>query len=131
MNPCEAAHVGWYQSDPAWWLYTAQDPICKVEQATAIRLSTQLDRGLLDPPLPSPIERRPIREAAGYTQEDLARLLHLSRHTISKWEQPAGYIDGRRLAGREPVGVLRQQYAVLLDRLAVLRKLTPRREMRV
>ncbi|MCJ7782137.1 MAG: helix-turn-helix domain-containing protein, partial [Acidimicrobiia bacterium] len=62
------------------------------------------DRGDYDAPLPPPTERRRIREAAGWTQEQVAKELHASRHTISRYERQAGLVNGRRMSGREPSG---------------------------
>ena len=78
--------------------------------------------GGYDASLPSPKERKRIREAAGITQQDLADALadqlddrlNVERTLISRWETPAGYVNGRRLNGREPVGELREQYSDLL-----------------
>jgi hypothetical protein len=75
-------------------------------------------------PLPSPENRRLIRERAGLTQEDLADELFVSRWTVSRWEKPSGYRNGKRMAGREPVGELRKNYSELLRALASLDSLT-------
>jgi hypothetical protein len=69
-------------------------------------------------PLPSPEDRKRIRERAGLTQEDLADELLVSRWTVTRWEKPAGYRSGTRLGGREPVGQLRAAYSALLRELA-------------
>jgi hypothetical protein len=69
-------------------------------------------------PLPSPDNRRLIRERAGLTQEDLADELFVSRWTVARWEKPAGYRNGVRLPGREPVGELREAYSALLKELS-------------
>lgn len=65
-------------------------------------------------PLPDPESRRLIRERAGLTQQDLADELLVSRWTVARWEKPAGYTNGVRLSGREPVGELRKAYSDLL-----------------
>ncbi|WKZ83195.1 MAG: helix-turn-helix domain-containing protein [Acidimicrobiia bacterium] len=117
LKQCGFVSIGWYATDPGWWLRETSRPLTEVEQNAAIRFNTRRQGGRLDPSLPSPLERASIRSRAGYTQQDIARLLDVSRHTVTKWEQPAGYIDGRRLPGREPVGDLREQYASLLSRL--------------
>jgi hypothetical protein len=69
-------------------------------------------------PLPSPDDRRRIRERAGLTQQDLADQLFVSRWTVTRWEKPAGYRNEVRLAGREPVGELRKNYSELLRALS-------------
>lgn len=68
--------------------------------------------------LPSPDDRRRIRERAGLTQQELADELFVSRWTVTRWEKPAGYRNGVRLAGREPVGELRKNYSELLRALS-------------
>lgn len=68
-------------------------------------------------PLPDPESRRLIRERAGLTQQDVADELFVSRWTVTRWEKPAGYRNGLRLAGREPVGPLRMAYSALLRNL--------------
>ena len=47
-------------------------------------------------PLPSPEDRKRIRERAGLTQQDLADELFVSRWTVARWEKPSGI---RRRAG--------------------------------
>jgi DNA-binding transcriptional regulator YiaG len=69
-------------------------------------------------PLPSPEHRKHIRERAGLTQEDLADELCVTRWTVTRWEKPAGYRNGKRMAGREPVGELRKNYSELLRALS-------------
>ena len=71
-------------------------------------------------PLPSPDDRKRIREEAGLTQQDVADELFVSRWTVARWEDPAGYWNGQRSPGREPVGGLRTAYSGLLKELAVL-----------
>ena len=73
--------------------------------------------GEYDAPLPSPVDRKRIRERAGITQQDVADQLHVSRDTVMRWEKPAGYRNGRRLPGREPVGELRKAYSEVLMEL--------------
>jgi len=51
----------------------------------------------------------------------VAEALKVSRHTIAKYEKQAGWVDGERLQGREPVGEIRREYAKVLrnmERLA-------------
>jgi DNA-binding XRE family transcriptional regulator len=89
------------------------------EQEVQARIRTLMRerRGDYDAPLPPPVERRRIREAAGWTQEQVAKELHASRHTISRFEKKAGLVNGRRASGREPSGELRVAYSALLKRL--------------
>jgi hypothetical protein len=75
-------------------------------------------RGLYDPPLPSPKERRRIREEGGVTVQALADAIHVSRWTIHRFERRAGYREGQRLPGREPVGEVRKLYAAALHNLS-------------
>jgi hypothetical protein len=85
---------------------------------------TKFDKGLLDPPLQSPAERRRIRKRVGWTQEwpadvhfDRSRL-RVTRQMVSRWEKPVGYGPGDvRLPGREPTGAKRRAYAALLEAL--------------
>ena len=89
------------------------------ELGLLIRYNTRRSRGDYDVPLPSAAERRRIRKQAGLTQQDVADILYVSRHTVSKWENPAvGYVGNERLPGREPVGEIRRNYARLLQQLA-------------
>lgn len=74
--------------------------------------------GKYDSPLPSPANRKLIRERAGWTQEQVALKIGVSRHTITKWEMPAGRVGDRELPGREPWGELRAEYSKLLIDLA-------------
>ena len=83
-----------------------------------IRLEEKRQRGLLDPPLPPPAERRRIRQAAGWTQNDVADTICVSRHLVFRWEKPVGYDGTRRLPGREPCGKERREYAALLQVLS-------------
>lgn len=74
--------------------------------------------GAYEAPLPDPESRRMIRERAGLSQQDVADELFVSRWTVVRWEKPAGYRDGVRLAGRKPVGELRKNYSDLLRKLS-------------
>ena len=74
-------------------------------------------RGDYDAPLPPPAERRRIREAAGWTQQQVADELHVSRDLIYRFERKAGLIHGRRMSGREPSREVRVAYSALLKRL--------------
>lgn len=65
-------------------------------------------------PLPSPNNRRRLREQAGWTQEDIAQEVFVNRTTVARWETPAGYHNGVRLNGREPTGESRKDYSKLL-----------------
>jgi DNA-binding XRE family transcriptional regulator len=77
-------------------------------------------RGDYDAPLPFPRERRRIREAAGWTQQQVADELHVSRHAVGRFERRAGLVNGSRLPGREPSREVRVAYSALLRRLDVL-----------
>lgn len=59
-------------------------------------------------PLPGPEERRRIRLAAGFSQQDVAEAIGTSRTAIARFEKRAGYIDGMRLPGREARGTRRR-----------------------
>ncbi|MFD9323838.1 helix-turn-helix transcriptional regulator [Streptomyces sp. NPDC060053] len=66
-------------------------------------------------PLPAPAERRRLREAHGFTQEQLAQALRVRRPTVSAWE-----------AGKaEPRQPEREAYGRLLGRLAELHSAAP------
>jgi DNA-binding transcriptional regulator YiaG len=57
---------------------------------TIIRYSGRENEGAYAAPLPPPAERRRIREAAGFTQEELAERIGVSRHSVRMYERPAG-----------------------------------------
>jgi transcriptional regulator with XRE-family HTH domain len=57
--------------------------------------------------LPAPAARRALRELAGLSQDDLARVLNVTRSTVSRWES----------GEREPRPAILYQYVDLLDRL--------------
>ena len=99
------------------WRASASETIS--DQETQARINTMMREldGEYDAPLPPPSERRRIREAAGLTQAKLARKLHVSRHTVGRFERRAGWSKGKRLAGREPSGAVRIAYSELLRRL--------------
>jgi hypothetical protein len=83
-----------------------------------MKLHTRLKRGHLHPPLPPPGVRRRIRREAGVTQQELADLLCVTRHTISRYEKPAGHLlVGETLPGREPVGEIRREYVKALKEM--------------
>jgi hypothetical protein len=82
-------------------------------------------RGDYDAPLPPPSERRRIRVAAGWTQQQVADVLHVSRHAVGRFERQAGLVNGERLSGREPSGEVRVAYSGLLKRLLVDGRHTP------
>jgi DNA-binding transcriptional regulator YiaG len=99
------------------WRASAFETITDEEvQARINTLMRELD-GAYDAPLPPPAERRRLRKVAGLTQGEVADKLHLSRHTISKFERRSGWINGQRLPGREPSGAVRVAYSELLLRL--------------
>jgi len=57
--------------------------------------------------LPDPRSRRFLREQAGLTQTDLARVVSVARSTVAHWE------NGRR----HPRGATLDRYAAVLERL--------------
>ena len=99
------------------WRASAFETITDQEAQARIRTFERERRGDYDAPLPPPAERRLIRETVGWTQQQVADRLHVSRHTISKFERRAGWVRGERLGGREPVGKVRDAYSALLKRL--------------
>ena len=58
--------------------------------------------------LPSPEQRRALRERAGITQADVAKALGVHRITVTRWE------TGQRVPGNKKI----EAYVRLLDRLA-------------
>ena len=84
---------------------------------TILKTLDREHRGDYDAPLPAPVERRRIREAAGWTQQQIADELHISRHTVGRFEKKAGLVNGRRMSGREPSRDVRVAYSELLVRL--------------
>jgi DNA-binding XRE family transcriptional regulator len=85
--------------------------------ASLPRIRARERRGAYAIPLPRPEERRRIRLAAGFTQQDLAEAIGTSRTAVARFERTAGYIDGLRLPGREPSGDTRRRYAEMLGLL--------------
>jgi DNA-binding transcriptional regulator YiaG len=96
------------------WHASASETITEQESQARIRTLTREREGKYAAPLPPPSERRRIREAAGATQKKVADKLHVSRHTVAKFERRAGWVNGRRLPGREPTGAVRSSYSELL-----------------
>lgn len=98
------------------------------EQQSTVRTRTYMRelRGEYTAPLPLPAERRRIREAAGWTQEQVADdlrekgYLRVTRQYAWSFEKPTGWRDGVRLPGREPTGELRAEYSTLLRKLVLL-----------
>jgi hypothetical protein len=101
------------------WHASASEGITEPEMQARIRAFERERRGEYDAPLPPPAERRHIRETAGWSQERVADELHLSRHTVMRFERLAGWRRGQRLPGREPSGDVRVAYSALLKRLLV------------
>jgi hypothetical protein len=97
--------------------------LTRTEIRSFVRWSTKVREGEYEPELPSPAERRRIRLAAGFTQEDVGDMLEVSHDLVYRWEKPAGYLGGRRLPGREPTGERRRAYAQLLENM---KQITPR-----
>jgi DNA-binding transcriptional regulator YiaG len=58
--------------------------------------------------LPSPAERRLLRERAGLSQQDIAVPLKVTREAVAMWER----------GKRDPRGERAEQYAAILDRCA-------------
>jgi hypothetical protein len=108
-----------YQDEhPATMTVTDFNRLSASEIRYWIQHSERRRRGDYAVELPPPGERRRIREAAGWTQENLADELEVSRYLIHRFEKPAGYqIGGGRLQGREPGGGVREHYARLLRQL--------------
>ena len=102
------------------WLVPDSEAITDEEAQARVRTTVRERNGNYCAPLPPPAERRRIREAAGLTQDQVGDELHISRHTISKFERRAGWVDGRRLPGREPSDAVRVSYSELLRRLETL-----------
>jgi hypothetical protein len=101
------------------WIWTVE---VSDDAQLFMTLAKTLDRerrGDYDAPLPPPPERRRIRVAAGWTQQQVADVLHVSRHAVGRFERQAGLMNGERLSGREPSGEVRVAYSGLLKRLLV------------
>ena len=120
---CEDCAVSWaehWEADHRFVFASIEDVgrVADRELNASIRRGSRRRRGLLDPPLPAPAERKRIREAAGFTQADVARVLHVTPYAVYRWEKPSGYRDGERLPGREPAGELRRAYSEVLARMS-------------
>lgn len=100
-----------------WWVAATWATDTYVERMTRGKTMKREVRGDCDAPLPPPAERCRIREAAVWTQQQVAEELHVSRHTISRFEKKAGLVNGRRMSGREPSRELRVAYSELLMHL--------------
>jgi DNA-binding XRE family transcriptional regulator len=102
------------------WIWTVE---VSDDDQLFMTLAKTLDRerrGDYDAPLPPSSERRRIRVAAGWTQQQVADVLHVSRHAVGRFERQAGLVNGERLPGREPSGEVRVAYSQLLKRLLAL-----------
>jgi hypothetical protein len=99
------------------WRGSASETITKPESQARVNTLMRELRGEYDAPLPPPTERRRIRRAAEWSQQQAADELHLSRHALAKFERRAGWVNGTRLQGREPTGQVRADYSELLMRL--------------
>lgn len=116
----------WHYDNPAFWAFVRDTTAGPAHRALTRHLEAEAN-GEYDAPLPSPQERKRIRKALGMTQVDLADelanqlddRLNVERTLISRWETPAGYVNGKRLNGREPAGELRQKYSDLLWALSM------------
>jgi transcriptional regulator with XRE-family HTH domain len=71
-------------------------------------LETLLDQARQRRGLPPPPIRRALREQAGLSQGDVARVLRVDRASVSRWES----------GDREPRRRFVSAYAALLDQLA-------------
>ncbi len=71
-------------------------------------LAEVLERARTRRRLPTPATRRLMRERAGITQTDLARVLGVDRATVSRWES----------GDRQPEAAFLPAYLAALDRLA-------------
>jgi len=100
-----------------WWVTASWATESDLERMTRGKTRAREDRGDYDAPLPPPAERRRIRETAGWTQQQIADELHISRHTIYRFEKKAGLANERRMPGREPSRELRTAYSKLLIHL--------------
>lgn len=92
----------------------------KRESNARIRLRMRDRRGDYETPLPPPADRRRIREAAGWTQQQVADELRCSPQAVSSYEMPVDWNQDPRHRGREPSKELRAEYSELLTRLEAL-----------
>jgi DNA-binding XRE family transcriptional regulator len=122
-DPCDLCRRRRWEHDDIGmghgWTHRVTGPGAELYLQARIRTLERERRGEYDAPLPPPSERRRIREAAGWTQQQVADELHLSRHTVGRYERHAGWSNGRRLVGREPSGEVRLAYSALLRRIEV------------
>lgn len=100
-----------------WWI-PPWETMTQRELHALMRTRGRERRDLYSAPLPSPEERKRIREDARWTQQKVAAALFVSRHTVSRFERKAGWLNDERLPGREPSGPVRQAYSELLLRLS-------------
>ena len=115
FGACSRCGQAWEDHDPdAMDLDHLNEPVLNA----MIRTAERQRAGVYSAPLPSPANRAPIREKAGWTQQRVADKLRVSRHTVAKWEKVAGWDGDRELPGREPSGVVRAAYSDLLLDLA-------------
>ena len=99
------------------WEHEDISALTDAEVAHRIRVFGKEGRGEYTAPLPPPLDRKRIRVDAGWSQLNVAEELHISRHTVMRYERRAGYRRGKSLPGREPTRALREAYATLLQRL--------------
>lgn len=100
---------GWGQANrpPCRGGLTSKPPACKAGYMTATVAEQIRSHLSVRRDLPSPAERRALREAADLSQEGLARIVGATRQAISHWE--AGI--------RTPRGVMLDRYVQALNAL--------------
>ncbi|WP_037792670.1 helix-turn-helix domain-containing protein [Streptomyces sp. Mg1] len=81
------------------------------QQSLFAAVDALLEEAAAQDPLPHPDERKRLREAAGLSQDQIAKALSVRRETVTSWETG-------RTAPRPPK---RAAYARLLEGLATLR----------
>jgi DNA-binding XRE family transcriptional regulator len=95
-------------SSPSSSVQLCVTPACTPPTYLAVDESLRIPLDENPGPLPSPRERRQLRQATGMRLVDVARVLHVDTSTVSRWER--GFVD--------PHGSARLVYVAFLDRLA-------------
>jgi len=95
-HPCEECAAPWsehWEAEHRFVLASIDDvwSVPERELNAQVRRGGRRHRGLLDPPLPSPAERKRIREKAGFTQAEVADVLHVSPDTDPIWTTPCAF----------------------------------------
>jgi hypothetical protein len=120
-GPCHLCRVRRVDHDGDEMGHEWRDPsppsTTEQETNTRIRMNMREIRGDYAAPLPPPEERRRIREAAEWTQEQVADALRCSRQAVSSYEIPVNWKQDPRHRGREPSKELRAEYSTLLRKL--------------